>query len=85
MTTNRNFYIKIELKFKNLKLKISIKIKKIRQKKMEYRKLGNTDLELSVITHGAFAIGGNMWGGNEKQDSINSIHGYRTILRVRIE
>ncbi|PWN62033.1 aldo/keto reductase [Chryseobacterium oncorhynchi] len=41
---------------------------------MEYRKLGNTDLELSVITHGAFAIGGNMWGGNEKQDSINSIH-----------
>ncbi|AZA79503.1 aldo/keto reductase [Chryseobacterium sp. G0186] len=40
---------------------------------MEYRKLGNTDLELSVITHGAFAIGGNMWGGNEKQDSINSI------------
>lgn len=41
---------------------------------MEYRKLGNTDLELSVITHGAFAIGGNMWGGNEKKDSINSIH-----------
>lgn len=41
---------------------------------MQYRKLGNTDLELSVITHGAFAIGGNMWGGNEKQDSINSIH-----------
>lgn len=41
---------------------------------MQYRKLGNTDLELSVITHGAFAIGGKMWGGNEKQDSINSIH-----------
>lgn len=41
---------------------------------MQYRKLGNTDLELSVITHGAFAIGGNMWGGNEKQDSLNSIH-----------
>jgi len=41
---------------------------------MEYRKLGNTDLELSAITHGAFAIGGNMWGGNEKKDSINSIH-----------
>lgn len=41
---------------------------------MEYRKLGNTDLELSVITYGAFAIGGNMWGGNEKQDSISSIH-----------
>lgn len=41
---------------------------------MEYRKLGNTALELSAITHGAFAIGGNMWGGNEKKDSINSIH-----------
>lgn len=41
---------------------------------MEYRKLGETDLKLSVITHGAFAIGGNMWGGNDKQDSIASIH-----------
>lgn len=41
---------------------------------MEYRKLGNTALELSVITHGAFAIGGNMWGGNTKKDSIDSIH-----------
>jgi aryl-alcohol dehydrogenase-like predicted oxidoreductase len=34
---------------------------------MEFRKLGNTDLELSAITYGAFAIGGNMWGGNEKK------------------
>lgn len=41
---------------------------------MEYRKLGNTDLSLSAITYGAFAIGGNMWGGNEKKDSINAIH-----------
>lgn len=41
---------------------------------MEYRKLGNTDLELSVITYGAFAIGGTMWGGNEKKDSIEAIH-----------
>lgn len=41
---------------------------------MEYRKLGNTGLKLSVITHGAFAIGGSMWGGNEKKDSIDSIH-----------
>jgi aryl-alcohol dehydrogenase-like predicted oxidoreductase len=40
---------------------------------MEYRKLGNIDLELSVITYGAFAIGGNMWGGNEKRDSIESV------------
>lgn len=34
---------------------------------MEYRTLGNTNLELSTITHGAFAIGGNMWGGNENK------------------
>ncbi|PZF71061.1 aldo/keto reductase [Taibaiella soli] len=41
---------------------------------MEYRKLGNSSLELSTITYGAFAIGGNMWGGNEKNDSISAIH-----------
>ena len=41
---------------------------------MEYRKLGNTALELSAITYGSFAIGGNMWGGNEKKDSIASVH-----------
>lgn len=41
---------------------------------MEYKTLGNTNLKLSTITHGAFAIGGNMWGGNEKKDSIDSIH-----------
>ena len=41
---------------------------------MEYRKLGTSDLELSAITYGAFAIGGTMWGGNEKQDSINAVH-----------
>lgn len=41
---------------------------------MEYRTLGNTDLKLSAITYGAFAIGGTMWGGNEKKDSIEAIH-----------
>lgn len=41
---------------------------------MEYRKLGKSDLELSAITYGAFAIGGTMWGGNEKQNSIDAIH-----------
>lgn len=51
---------------------------------MEYRKLGKTDLELSAITYGAFAIGGNMWGGNEKKDSIESVrasidHGVTTL------
>lgn len=51
---------------------------------MEYRKLGKTNLELSAITYGAFAIGGNMWGGNEKKDSIESVrasidHGVTTL------
>jgi len=51
---------------------------------MEFRKLGNADLELSAITYGAFAIGGNMWGGNEKKDSIASVkasidHGVTTL------
>lgn len=41
---------------------------------MEYRKLGSSELQLSTITYGAFAIGGTMWGGNEKKDSIDSIH-----------
>lgn len=40
---------------------------------MEYRKLGNTDLVVSTIAYGAFAIGGTMWGGNEKKDSIESV------------
>lgn len=41
---------------------------------MEYRKLGNSDLNLSVITHGTFAIGGTMWAGTEKSNSIEAIH-----------
>jgi len=40
---------------------------------MEYRKLGNTDLELSVVTFGAWAAGGMMWGGTKQNDSVNAI------------
>ncbi|MEH0153406.1 aldo/keto reductase [Limibacter armeniacum] len=40
---------------------------------MEYRALGNTDIKLSAITYGSFAIGGNMWGGNVHKDSIASV------------
>jgi Predicted oxidoreductases (related to aryl-alcohol dehydrogenases) len=51
---------------------------------MEYRKLGNTDLELSVITYGSFAIGGTMWGGSEKKEAKDAIiasiyHGVTTL------
>src|SRR5690606_9282931 len=41
---------------------------------MEYRKLGYTDTELSVITLGTFAMGGNMWSGTDRKDSIEAIH-----------
>ena len=41
---------------------------------MEFRKLGNSDLEVSAITFGAWAAGGWMWGGNEKIDAVKAIH-----------
>ncbi len=40
---------------------------------MEYRKIGNSELELSVVTFGAWAAGGWMWGGTEQNDSVNAI------------
>lgn len=40
---------------------------------MQYRKLGTSDLELSVVTFGAWAAGGWMWGGNEHSDSVKAI------------
>jgi len=40
---------------------------------MEYRKIGNSDLELSVITFGAWAAGGWMWGGTERSGSVDAI------------
>jgi aryl-alcohol dehydrogenase-like predicted oxidoreductase len=40
---------------------------------MEYRKIGNSDLQLSVITFGAWAAGGWMWGGIERSDAIDAI------------
>jgi len=51
---------------------------------MEYRKLGDTSLELSAITYGSFAIGGTMWGGTEENEAQNAIrasidHGVTTI------
>lgn len=40
---------------------------------MEYRNLGETDLKLSVITFGAWAAGGWMWGGSDRNDAIRAI------------
>lgn len=40
---------------------------------MEYRKIGNSDLALSLITFGAWAAGGWMWGSTDRNDAINAI------------
>ena len=40
---------------------------------MNYRKLGKSDLELSEITYGAWAIGGWMWGGADWNDAVKAI------------
>ncbi len=40
---------------------------------MEYRKLGNSDLQLSAIAFGAWATGGWMWGGTDQQESVAAI------------
>lgn len=40
---------------------------------MEYRKLGNSDLQVSAITFGAWAVGGWMWGSTNRKDAIDAI------------
>src|SRR6185312_4480459 len=40
---------------------------------MEYRELGESGLSASVITFGAWAIGGWMWGGTERKDAVEAI------------
>jgi aryl-alcohol dehydrogenase-like predicted oxidoreductase len=40
---------------------------------MIYRKIGETDLKCSVITFGAWAIGGWRWGGNDRRESVKAI------------
>jgi len=41
---------------------------------MRYIKLGKTDIEISVIGLGAWAIGGWMWGGTDESESIKAIN-----------
>lgn len=40
---------------------------------MQYRTLRGTELDLSVITFGAWAAGGWMWGGTERKDAVAAI------------
>jgi len=41
---------------------------------MEHRQLGSSDVQVTPITLGAWAIGGWMWGGQETQDALDAIH-----------
>jgi aryl-alcohol dehydrogenase-like predicted oxidoreductase len=41
---------------------------------MKYRELGNSGLNISEITFGAWAIGGWMWGGADRDDAIAAIN-----------
>ncbi|HET6246848.1 MAG TPA: aldo/keto reductase [Tepidisphaeraceae bacterium] len=40
---------------------------------MELRQLGKSDVRVTPIIFGAWAIGGWMWGGNEEQESIDAL------------
>lgn len=40
---------------------------------MEKRELGNSDLEVTVLAFGAWAIGGWMWGGADSDEAIKAI------------
>jgi len=41
---------------------------------MELKRLGNSDVHVTPIAFGAWAIGGWMWGGAEEDDAIRAIH-----------
>jgi aryl-alcohol dehydrogenase-like predicted oxidoreductase len=41
---------------------------------MEKRRLGTSDLEITPVVLGAWAIGGSMWGGQNERDAIAAIH-----------
>lgn len=41
---------------------------------METRRLGNSDLCITPVVLGAWAIGGSMWGGQDEHEAIAAIH-----------
>lgn len=41
---------------------------------MEYRVISGTDMNVSRIAQGTWAIGGWMWGGTDERESIRTIH-----------
>ncbi len=43
---------------------------------MEYRQLGTSPVKASVITFGAWAIGGWMWGGSDRKEAVDAIKSF---------
>lgn len=41
---------------------------------MELKNLGNSDVKVTPLAFGAWAIGGWMWGGAEEADAVKAIH-----------
>jgi len=41
---------------------------------MEYRQLGSSDVKVSAVTMGTWAIGGWLWGGTDDEAAIEGIH-----------
>ena len=41
---------------------------------MEYTQIPGTDLQVSRVALGTWAIGGWMWGGTDEKESIHTIH-----------
>ena len=41
---------------------------------MKYNQLGKSEVKVSAITFGAWAIGGWMWGGTDQKDAVAAIH-----------
>jgi aryl-alcohol dehydrogenase-like predicted oxidoreductase len=40
---------------------------------MEYRNLGESEIKISVVSFGAWAIGGWMWGGADEREAIDAL------------
>ena len=41
---------------------------------MEFTRISGTDMEVSRIALGTWAMGGWMWGGTDEEQAINTIH-----------
>jgi aryl-alcohol dehydrogenase-like predicted oxidoreductase len=46
---------------------------------MEKRELGGSGVKITPVVLGAWAMGGWMWGGSDRKDSINAIHASRDL------